>query len=588
MDTKKLNDLTPDELVALSETNTSDFRWDRSEVYRTAFAKYESAGEKEKIEEMRKEILIQGFWVDSLINRATSKTAEQITTETKKQFTKETIEYYKKRAQITNNPILKARYCDMVWVFNREVLFARNAIKAYLNCVPILFKNEWDHELSDASTNALAIASSIKDNALIKECLDVHYDFIKQLAENKRYRYIIEIIESILNYSEENTINYDYLVLIIESAIKEYAENEVDSFHLQRSFIELLVKIWKIRKNNDEVLNANTRIAESYIAEAEWKKQNYPNGNSVASSFYEQAMKAYMDIGKNPEKVAELKVKIKDANETALKTEYKTIKTEVKIPKEIIDKHLDAYKGHNIIDIYKLLSVDPLLIPSYEKSIQQAMDQSQKFVMPQIVPIAVTRGNICVKHLFERNEKLEYFTIQNFQWHYSVIAQISLSEIFNLIVKEHEDYIESLIQYLAITGLINKERIEIIKPGLYAFKNKEYVSAIHVLLPQIEGILRDLLHALGLPTFIYKNNEMRQTLLSGILKTLSYVEGFDEDFLKFIEIFLCDIRGDNLRNDALHGLSHLAAFTKENSILLLLILIKLASLTVTEVKTVPE
>ncbi len=71
---------------------------------------------------------------------------------------------------------------------------------------------------------------------------------------------------------------------------------------------------------------------------------------------------------------------------------------------------------------------------------------------------------------------------------------------------------------------------------------------------------------------------MRERMLSDILVTLSQIEEMDKDFLKFIEIYLCDIRGDNYRNDLAHGLLPVESFTKDNAQLLLLILIKLASI----------
>ena len=58
MDKSELQTLTPDELVSLSEENTSDFRWNRSDIYKVALEKYENMGEKEKVQEMRKEVLI--------------------------------------------------------------------------------------------------------------------------------------------------------------------------------------------------------------------------------------------------------------------------------------------------------------------------------------------------------------------------------------------------------------------------------------------------------------------------------------------------------------------------------------------------
>ena len=313
------------------------------------------------------------------------------------------------------------------------------------------------------------------------------------------------------------------------------------------------------------------------IEEAEWKKVNYPSGNIVATHFYEEAMQVYMDLGVFSEKVEELKTKIQEANEAALKTEYKTISTEVKVPREKIDEYLKMYKGRETTEVFQLMSLDKNLIPSYERSKEEAIEQAKKFVVQHIFPVAIMKGNICVKHISEENEKLEYSTIKNFQMSYRMTAHMLLNEIFALLEKEHPKYVKSLAQYLSSSGIIDVERIEIIKHGLRAFEDKEYVASIHILIFQIEGILRDLLGKLGLPTFSYRSNEMRERMLSDILGTLSQIEGMDKDFLKFIEIYLCDIRGDNYRNDIAHGLLSLGAFTRENAQLLFLILIKLAS-----------
>ena len=153
-----------------------------------------------------------------------------------------------------------------------------------------------------------------------------------------------------------------------------------------------------------------------------------------------------------------------------------------------------------------------------------------------------------------------------------------LNALFALLEKEHPAYVESFAQYLSSSRIIGDERIEIIKHGLRAFKGKEYLASIHILVFQIEGVLRDLLGKLDLPTFSYRNNEMRERMLSDILLTLSQIEGMDKDFLKFTEIYLCDIKGDNYRNDIAHGLLTVESFTKENAQLLLLILIKLGSM----------
>lgn len=342
--------------------------------------------------------------------------------------------------------------------------------------------------------------------------------------------------------------------------------------------MKLLEKIWQIRKNENERQKIKVRIAESFIEEAEWKKVNYPSGNMIAATFYKDAMKVYMDLGKNfHKKVEELKIKIKEANEAAQKTEYKEISLKVEIPREAIDKHLDIYRRRQAIEIFQIMSLDKNFIPSYEGSRQEAIGLSKQLPLQHFVPLSLMKGNICIKYISEEDEKLEYNTIKNFQMNYRLISHTLLNEIFVLLEKEHPEYLELLVQHLSSSKTINEERVELIKHGLLVFENKEYVAAIHILIFQIEGILRDLLGELGLPTFSYRNNEMRERMLSDVLATLFQIEGIDKDFLKFIEIFLCDIRGDSYRHDVAHGLLTVKDFTEEKAQLLLLILIKLAS-----------
>ncbi|KAF5423639.1 MAG: protein of unknown function (DUF4209) [Candidatus Methanomarinus sp.] len=598
MEKSELEKLKPEELINLSETNTSEFRWNRSNIYNVLFEKYEKSSEKEKLEDIKKEILIFDLSTLNLSEKRFKSMVSGISDEgnewkypdLEKHFPEEVIEYYKSRANITNNPILKSRYSDVVWELDKNVNFARLAVRAYLDCCPIYFTNEWDYELADSLDRAITVALMIKDLRLIDESLKKHYEFIQQLVDKSRFRYLLEIIGSILNQEKRisDQIDYDHLISIIESAIVDYTQNVTDSFNLQRSFMELLVKIWQLRKNQDEQNKIKVRIAESFIEEAEWKKINYPSGNAVAASFYEDAMQAYLDLGIFPEKVTELKTKIQEANEAALKTEYKTISAKVKIPRQEIDDYLKMYEGLETTTAFQIMSLDESLIPSYKRSKEEAIEQTTKFVMQHIFPVTIMKGNICVKHISEEDEKLECSTIRNFQMSYRMTAHMLLNEVFALLEKENTKYVESLAQYLSSSGIIDDKRIEIIKHGLRAYKDKEYLASIHILVFQIEGILRDLLGKLGLPTFSYRSNEIREIMLSNILVTLSQIEGMDKDFLKYIEIYLCDIRGDNYRNNIAHGLLSLESYTKENTQMLLLILIKLASYNVVKINEIKE
>lgn len=587
MEKSELQKLSPGELINLSETNTSDFRWNRSDIYKIAFEKCEKNGEKEKLGDIKKEILIFDLSThnspkkrfDSMMSGTTDKGEEWKYPDLEKHFSKGSIEYYKKRANVTNNPVLKARYSDIVWELDKDVNYARLAIRAYLDCCPIYFTNEWDYELADSLVRALEISSMISDSNLLEECLKNFYKFIKKLCENNIFKYLKDIIDKFLERRDNfnSDLKYDYLISIAEMAIDFYSETPEDNFDIQREYIKLIAKILRIRNDMEGWEKAKVKIAESFEEEAEWKGGNYPHSNMVAADLYSKAMQLYMELGNYPPKVEELKVKIQKVNKIAREKEYSRISTEVTIPKREIDRYLDNYKGRDIIDIFYLISGDKNLIPSYKESKKQALEDTRKFVFQHLVPVSLMRGNIRLMTISGEEEKVEYNTIRNFQLEYLFNSHILLKGIFELIDKDYDNFIEEMIKYLANSELFDRERIEIIKEGLICFEEEKYLASMHILVFQIEGILRDLLGKLRLPTFVYRKEEMRERMLPDILNTLAKVKGVEEDFIKFINIFLCDIRGDNLRNNIAHGLLRKGDFTKEKALLLLLIIIKLAS-----------
>lgn len=139
------------------------------------------------------------------------------------------------------------------------------------------------------------------------------------------------------------------------------------------------------------------------------------------------------------------------------------------------------------------------------------------------------------------------------------------------------DFLEKVTEHFSNSNFFSEERIKIILQGIQRYQEKDYLSSIHILVFQVEGLLREFIGLIGLPTFSFRNNEMRERMLPDIIETLGQVQGFNTDLLKFINIFLNDIRGDNLRNDIAHGLVQLHTFNKSNSELLIYLLLMLAN-----------
>ena len=377
MEAHELENLSPEELIELSENDTTGYRRNRWSLYKLAHDKYEQKNQQNDMEDMARET--RAFQLSTrnssqqrfspMFSGITEEGSEWKYPDIDNDFPDEAIAYYAQRANSTINPILKARYCDLIWEVKKEISFARMAIEAYVDSCTIYIGNEWDSELADSLDRSATIACMINDQKILELSLNKHFEVIDQLSKAKRVRWLPNIINSILdrNNRTNKSIDYEYLLSTLEFGIEECAKNIKDSFHEQRSFMKTILKIHGIQNNDDGVISTRVRIADSLIEEAEWKRVNYPSGNMVAAIFYTKAMQEYINIGGYPDKVDDLKRRIMEINKDA-KKEFGVITTEVEISEEPFKKHLEIYENRDTMEIYELMNQDPGLIPSWEQA----------------------------------------------------------------------------------------------------------------------------------------------------------------------------------------------------------------------------
>ena len=574
-----------EDLKRLWEATVTDLRFAKTAILDVMIEKLEKAGDETAVAELRTDGLAFRLMVrsistprfGSLMSGTDQNGNPWEFPSLERDFPSATIEQYKRRVTSTKNPKLRARYADVIWVVAKDYKYSQIAIEAYLELAPLYFDVGWDDDLADSLGRALSLAVSTKSEDLANKAVGLHCDYLEKLKQARRFRYGIEIIQSLLDSAGKlGSLFKDAALLdFCEESILDYASEEPDSFHLQRSFMELIKGVWKQKGDEGNQRKTADRIAQSFVDEAEWKKVNYPSGNTVAAHFYEQALQAYLDLGGCDDKADAIKVELQEVNKRAAEAEYQTISVEVPVDISKIDQHMEVYEGSPPEGFFELMGIDPTLVPSYGDAEKNASKQVEKSVFMQIASMSVKRGNITAHHLEDTDDKVKYQVLQNFTMAYWMMAEIRLSKVLKIARERIPDFVDGLIGHLGKSPCVDKKRLEILEPGLKAYMHEDFVSAIHVIVFQIEGMLRDMLGHLRLPTFTYRNRAQRERMLGDILKTLQQVSGSDRDLLMFIETFLQDIMADNLRNDVAHGLAEPAKFNRNCCELLILILIKI-------------
>ncbi|MHA1344484.1 MAG: DUF4209 domain-containing protein, partial [Promethearchaeota archaeon] len=96
---------------------------------------------------------------------------------------------------------------------------------------------------------------------------------------------------------------------------------------------------------------------------------------------------------------------------------------------------------------------------------------------------------------------------------------------------------------------------DILKSGIKALFEQKYISAIHILVPQVEKILKELLRAKGKDVISIKDKRaetFRGPHLDTLIESASRNKLINHIFAEIMRFYFLDI-GENIRNKTAHG-----------------------------------
>jgi hypothetical protein len=124
---------------------------------------------------------------------------------------------------------------------------------------------------------------------------------------------------------------------------------------------------------------------------------------------------------------------------------------------------------------------------------------------------------------------------------------------------------EQIIDWLAQSPVFHESRREFLAEGLRAYETGDYLKAIHVLVPQVEHTLRNLLVLIKIPTTKAVSRHPGITdvkSMNQVLEDERVREALTENMWRYLTVLYIDRRGLNIRNDLAHGLLEMNMFNR--------------------------
>ncbi|SHH59691.1 DUF4209 domain-containing protein [Clostridium grantii] len=479
-------------------------------------------------------------------------------------FEEERLNFYEYRMEKIENIKLKIRYANYCFQYCIKKNRYKYSQKICTLLLDYLHHEELTHDYIVAFSRLFELGFSFNHFEIISNLNSLIDDLISKEYLEEQYLSLLSISRIIVNniknrFLEDATVNK--IINVVERICNYYFEEA--SYNLYRNCCSNYLDWLKVMKRDEDIRMLSIKYGESYELDAEKPGVS----NLEKSEWYKSAAEHYVNIGER-EKVYHMKVKIKRALKKATKDgEFKAISTTQSIEiKQLEKKTVDFFKD-DIESTLATVSHSSYFIISKVNSELKAVEDA-KNPLYQLMDIGKIHGD---RKVFESNTNNDLIKTLTFQY-YGIELEVLFSVMFNFIWNKMIE--DGLTEQIVATRICKSEYMDeehkvIISKGIERMFEKDYIAALHILVPQFENYFRTFFEWGGFPTTSLKNNGLQyEKTFNEFLREDFVKDTISSDLLYMIEFVLVEQLGKNLRNNIAHGLIELKTLNKTNCLIM--------------------
>ena len=463
---------------------------------------------------------------------------------------------------------LKARIADILWLRRspRDPKFALEAIDTYRS-IPVDV-DKWVDPVLDCWKRAISLSMMLREGA--GDRLSKMEDSVLSLffSATKEQRFFALKLARVM---EEYNLGRDNIVPVAEQ-LRTLAEElkEEGSHNSARSYFAN-ASVW-FRRAGDEIESARMTAAEAetYIKEAEDNLASETPSNLLASTSYEKAIQTFRNVPQAHreshqvgKRISELRDELNEAGLLAL-DEMTSIESPTIDLTPFVNDALKRVKGKVIQEA--MLALSNLSAIKASEMREAAMNNLAETPLRALISSSlVTHDGRTVArnpgYNFqsgpEENEAV--IEAEMIQFHYEPLVNVAVMgkiiPALDAITAEHRISEDYFIQLARVSPIVPPGRDRLYGKALYHGYNRDFASAIHLLAPQIEHMVRHHLKMSGVTTTsLDRAGVETENGLSTLVDLPEVKQIFGEDLTFELKALFCSPYGANLRNEVAHGL----------------------------------
>ena len=530
----------------------------------------------------------------------------------------EDLDYLAGRATATSNPVLKARYFHLVYALSQQAHRpnAQAAIDAYLESACLFADSNRRHPDMDAVVEidqAVALALQIQDKDRLNTIVGYIVEKLRVEPEDRqdldgkrlpvgRWLYdLSNILLYIANHKKMgDAISTGVLALIEERMGSLAAHNAAAGMHfLNYQLLNAAQKAATLHNDTERAYELTVERIESLVRQAQTPADESSISSLVSAKYYEDAIVQYEGLrsvaGTNDEQKAAIDIRI-NALRLLLKSAYRTARDSKAYSTIPVEFEMEVVERDAILD--ELLSSGDLtscldgivsegfLLPNVTSALEEAKQALVDAPLQAMIARTHVADDLPVAHANTDAEKLSAAKDHNVLIWIQINTAAILIPLFDRLRAEKGLSVETLEAYFERWGLASEQDIEFLRIGFQHYFANDFASALHILVPRYEALLRGVFELGGTASFRSRRTQAgsESETLGAFLRKPTVVNALPEDLRAYIQLVLAEQSGWNLRNRIAHGLIRLQECTVLEAavvlhLLLMLTIIKIAPAT---------
>jgi hypothetical protein len=463
------------------------------------------------------------------------------------ELTQTRLEYFLARAKKSTNPIMKARYLDVNYEFNKEIDkedILSELIDAHIEAAKVEGRgNEMDS--IDLLQRAFIISTTHKENhpELFEKAKKAITDTLLAMKKDNP-RWCLELLELIEHYHEQFTKEDLELAHSVAKSGVEHYKKEEGSFFILESYIKSEHLINQLLNPDDyDPGQAAREEAQLYIDEAE----NRNDSLFIKQTNLLKAAQILRDAGLNAE-AGKLNDEAEQLGGQQEFTEgFKEFTFEQTIPKETFEKLQEELSNHS--EKAALIAQSQNFFPSWKQAKQEGKSEEYGSISDHVTSITYNKDNMPIAIA---PDDAAYRRTMRYYDASVATAALFLKVTLAGAIKDGGVTLDDLMPQIEKIKLINQETYGAVLLGFKYLIEGKYYEAVSILVPQIEDLVGDIVKKQGMKRYRQLDvNLVEPKMLGSLLNDIERLYG--KDLARFMQYQLIDPAKENLRNITGHG-----------------------------------